>query len=130
MLARIVVNGLFIAAVFMAQHWTNFLGGTAEQLPTILFTLFVVFQLFNAFNSRELDDTSVFCNLSANKLMLGVFALTFGLQVVITQFGGAFFGTVPLSFGLWVKIVLVTFTVVLASELVKWGKRLIRKNRA
>ena len=87
----------------MAQHWTNFLGGTTEQLPTILFTLFVVFQLFNAFNSRELGDTSVFRSLSSNKLMLGVFALTFGLQVVITQFGGAFFGTVPLSLVLWAK---------------------------
>lgn len=39
MMGRIVVNGLFISVVFMLQHFTNFLGGTPQQLPTILFTL-------------------------------------------------------------------------------------------
>ena len=33
----------------------------------ILFTLFVVFQLFNAFNSRELGNASLFANLLRNK---------------------------------------------------------------
>ena len=48
MLERIIVSGAFIAVVFMAQSWTNFMGGTAEQQSTILFTLFVVFQLFSS----------------------------------------------------------------------------------
>lgn len=124
MLSRIVVNGVFISIVFMAQHWMNFLGGTQEQTPTILFTLFVVFQLFNAFNSRELDNTSVFQNFSSNRLMLVVFALTFGLQMVITQFGGAFFGTVPLSAGMWIKIIALAFTVIIVSEIAKWIRRM------
>ncbi len=119
MLTRIITNGLFISAIFMAQHWTNFMGGTREQQPTILFTLFVVFQLFNAFNSRELGNTSVFCNIAGNRLMLGVFALTFALQVLITQTGGAMFGTVPLPPAMWAKIVGLGLTVVLASEAVK-----------
>lgn len=125
MLSRIIVNGVYISAVFMAQHWTNFLGGTTEQLPTILFTLFVVFQLFNAFNSRELGNTSIFRNILANKLMLCVVGVTFMLQVVITQFGGLFFGTVPLSLTTWLKIIGVAATVIVVSELVKLIKRLI-----
>ena len=48
MLERIIVSGAFIAVVVMAQSWTNFMGGTAEQQSTILFTLFVVFQLFSS----------------------------------------------------------------------------------
>lgn len=48
-----------------AKSWTNFMGGTAEQQSTILFTLFVVFQLFNAFNSRELGNASLFCQSAA-----------------------------------------------------------------
>ncbi len=119
MLTRIAVNGVFISAVFMAQHFTNFLGGAPEQASTILFTLFVVFQLFNAFNSRELGHTSLLKNFGANKLMLGVFALTFALQVLIIQYGGAFFGTVPLSFAMWVKIVATAFSVIIVSELAK-----------
>lgn len=124
MMSRILVNGIFISLVFMSQHFTNFLGGTPEQLPTILFTLFVVFQLFNAFNSRELGNESVFRNISTNKLMLGVIALTFGLQVLITQFGGVLFDTVPLPLDMWVKIVATAFTVILVSECAKLIKRI------
>lgn len=129
MLLRIVINGLFISAVFMLQHLTNFLGGTQEQLPTILFTLFVVFQLFNAFNSRALGNESIFHGFGRNHLMLGVFAFTFGLQVVITQFGGAFFGTVPLSLALWVKITLTAASVVLLSEIIKLVRRKLSAHR-
>lgn len=124
MLSRIAVNGIYISAVFMAQHWGNFLGGTAEEMSTILFTLFVVFQLFNALNSRELTDVSIFKNLGNNRLMLGVFAGTFALQVFITQYGGLFFGTVPLGMGMWVKIILTGLTVVVLSEAVKLIKRI------
>ncbi|MBC3517342.1 calcium-translocating P-type ATPase, PMCA-type [Neobittarella massiliensis] len=122
MLARIAVNGVFISAVFMAQHWTGFLGGTPRQQPTILFTLFVVFQLLNAFNSRELGSDSIFKNLGANRLMLGVFAGTFLLQVIITQFGGSFFGTVPLPLYMWVKIVALAGSVLLLAELTRLTK--------
>lgn len=48
MLSRIFVNGIFISAIFMLQHFTNFLGASPEQEPMVLFTMFVVFQLFNA----------------------------------------------------------------------------------
>lgn len=62
--------------------------------------------------------------------MLVVFALTFALQVVITQFGGVVFGTVPLPLSMWVKIVAVAFTVILASELVKLVWRLFSRKKA
>lgn len=129
MLKRIAVNGVFISAVFMGQHMTNFLGGTEEQLPTILFTVFVVFQLFNAFNSRELGSTSAFKNAGKNRLMLGVFALTFFLQVMITQFGGAFFGTVPLTAELWIKIVLLGASVVVVAETIKLAERTVLRKQ-
>ena len=124
MLIRIVVNGLYISLIFMLQHFTNFLGGTEAQMSTILFSLFVVFQLFNALNSRELSSTSIFRNLLRNRMLLGVFALTVLLQVFITQVGGAFFGTVPLPLEMWVKIIVTGFTVILLSEIVKFFQRL------
>lgn len=117
MLVRIAVNGIYISIVFLFQHTVNFMGASAKEMPTVLFTLFVVFQLCNALNSRELNHVSVLRSLVNNKLMLLVFALTFTLQVVITQFGGAFFGTVALSLGMWLKIVGVSVTVVIVSEI-------------
>lgn len=125
MLSRIIVNGLYISFVFMAQHWLRFLGGSDAEQPTILFTLFVVFQLFNALNSRELTDVSIFKNIGNNKLMLWVFAGTFALQFFITQFGGFVFGTVPLDFSMWIKILFTGLTVVLLSEALKWIKRFV-----
>ncbi len=82
-------------------------GIPAVQQSTILFTLFVVFQLFNAFNSRELGNASLFANLLRNKVMIGVFALMFALQVLVVQFGGAMFRTVPLPIDMWLKIIAV-----------------------
>ncbi len=127
MLGRIAFNGIFISIVFMAQHMWNFLGAPAQQIPTVLFTLFVVFQLFNAFNSRELSDTSMFKNIGNNKLMLLVFLITFSLQVIITQFGGALFGTVPLGMDMWLRIVACALSVIVASELFKLVKRAVTK---
>ncbi|NFI93642.1 calcium-translocating P-type ATPase, PMCA-type [Clostridium botulinum] len=126
-LSRIVFNGVFISSIFMLQTTTNILGGTAQQQSTILFTLFVVFHLFNAFNSRELSDTSIFINLTKNKIMLLVFGITFLLQIIITQFGGAFFRTVPLTYGMWIKICCLAFSVIIASEIFKTLKRFFIK---
>ena len=84
-------------------------------------------QLFNAFNCRELDDTPMFKNLLKNKLMLGVFLLVLILQGIITQFGAAVFETVPLSVGMWGKMLLTAFTVIILNEGVKAVKRLFRR---
>ena len=127
MLRSILCNGIFIALVFLLQERWNFLGAEANQKSTVLFTLFVIFQLFNAFNSRELSATSIFRNLGKNHLMLSVFALTFALQVVITQWGGAFFNTTPLPMILWLRILATGFTVILFAELLKLLETVFRK---
>ncbi|MFV0400784.1 MAG: calcium-translocating P-type ATPase, PMCA-type [Oscillospiraceae bacterium] len=119
MLGRIAITGVYISVVFLCQYIFNFLGATEAQMPTVLFTLFALFQLFNAFNCRELHSTSIFKNLLKNKLMLLVVGCTFLLQILIIQFAGAFFGTIPLDLAMWVKIFGVSFSVVVLSELVK-----------
>ena len=124
MLIRIFLNGIYISVIFMLQHFKNFLGAVPEEEATVLFTLFVLFQLFNAFNCRELDDTPMCKNLLKNKLMLGVFLLVLILQIIITQFGAAVFETVPLSVGMWGKMLLTAFTVIILNEVVKAVKRL------
>ncbi|HCC00118.1 MAG TPA: magnesium-transporting ATPase, partial [Ruminococcaceae bacterium] len=128
MFAGILGNGLFLSFVFLLQQWTNFIGGTSAQQSTILFTLFVIFQLFNAFNCRELGQESILRHFTDNRLMLGVFALVFVLQVIITEFGGMVFGTVPLPLTIWVKIIITAVSVLVFSEIVKLLKRVFSKN--
>lgn len=119
MLIRIGATGLYISVVFLCQYVFNFLGATASQIPTVLFTLFALFQLFNAFNCRELYAVSIFKHLFKNKMMLFVIGITFLLQILIIQFAGVFFGTVPLPFAMWVEIFVVSFSVIVLSEIVK-----------
>ena len=80
--------------------------------------------LFNAFNSRALGDVSILRSFGSNRLMLGVFALTFALQVLITQYADGLFRTVPLPLAMWLKIIALGFSVILLSELVKLARRI------
>lgn len=128
MLILIIINGVFIAFVCLLQYFTNFLGATPEEKSSVLFTLFVIFQLFNAFNARELHNQSIFKNLTNNRLMLGVFILTFALQVLIVEFGGEAFKTTPLDLIMWVKILFVGFSVIIVGEIVRFLLKVSRKN--
>lgn len=119
MLIRIIGMAVYMSVIFLAQYTGNFLGASPEQERTVLFTLFALFQLFNAFNCRELHATSIFSHLFANKLMLGVVGTTFVLQVLIIQFAGAFFGTVPLPLDMWLKLFALSASVIVLSEAVR-----------
>ncbi len=119
MFCRIGITAVYMSAVFLCQYYFNFLGVAAEQGPTVLFTMFVLFQLFNAFNCRELHKESIFKHFFKNKLMLVVVGLTFVLQIIIIQFAGAFFGTVPLPLNVWLELFAVAVSVVVFSELIK-----------
>ncbi|MDF2987647.1 MAG: putative calcium-transporting ATPase [Eubacterium sp.] len=129
MLLKIGLTGVYISVIFLCQYTFNFLGASAEQMSTVLFTLFALFQLFNSFNCRELHSVSIFRHLLKNRIMLLVITVTFILQVLIIQFAGAFFGTIPLDIIMWLKIFGVAFSVVLLSELVKLLFRMIKNYR-
>lgn len=127
MFIRIFTTGIYVSIVFLCQYHFNFLGAAPDEMGTVLFTLFVLFQLFNAFNCRELHTESIFKHLFKNKLMLGVVGLTFVLQIIIIQFAGVFFGTVPLGLNMWLKLFAMSFSVIVLSELVKLFIRLFTK---
>ena len=123
MLFNIVVNGLLMSAVFLAQYLTNFLNVAPEVESGVLFSLFVVFQLLNAFNCRELENRSILFNIVSNKPMLIVFSIVFILQVLIIQFAGSVFNAAPLDLITWGKVIGTAFSVIIFSEVIK----LIRK---
>ncbi len=128
MLRRIAINGVFVCLVCLAQMGWDFLGVGAERSGTAIFTMFVFFQLFNAFNCRELGNQSIFRNFFRNRLMLVSFVICIGLQVVITQCGGTVFDTVPLDAITWLKVIGTALSIVVLDEAVKLiGRRLARR---
>ena len=125
--ARILVHSLYTSAVVTWQALTDFMRVPVEENASVVFSLFVFFQLFNAFNSRQVGSQSIFRGFFYNLPMLVSFGAVTVLQVVITQFGGGLFGTVPLSFESWVKTVAVSSTILLISETSKAAYRILLK---
>ena len=123
MLRSIIRNGIFIAIICLAQRCMNFIGGLVYEEGTILFTLFMVCQLFNALNSRKLESESLRNYGLRNKKMIGVLVLTFILQMIMTQFGGRLFNTVPLNTVTWLKIIGIGICVLIIDEGARWIER-------
>jgi Ca2+-transporting ATPase len=73
-----------------------------EELQTLVFNVFVWLQLFNEINCRRLDNhLNIFQGIHRNVYFTAIFILTAVLQVIIVQFGGAAFQTVPLNGAEW-----------------------------
>ena len=93
------------------QIATGFLGGTtAAEVHTVFFAAFIITVVWNGINCRALDGRMP-PFFKGNPTFFVVMGLVVLAQVVIIQYGGAVFGTVPLSPEQWVKIVMVSASV-------------------
>jgi Ca2+-transporting ATPase len=119
MLVRIIFNGLFVGSIMVLQYLFNFLALNPRELNGGIFSLFILFQLFNAFNSRELGGESIFKSISKNKVMLITFGIVFVLHLIIVEVLGTVFGVGSLCFVSWIKVILTAFSVIVVSELFK-----------
>ncbi len=124
MLFRVLLHAFYICAILILQYKYDFIGCGKDGMKTVIFSMFILFQLFNAFNARELGSVSVFSTLKRNKPMLIVFGITFLFQVVFSQYLCGFFGTVALSFNVWLKMIITAFSIILLSEIYKFIKRI------
>ncbi|MCL2371115.1 MAG: cation-translocating P-type ATPase, partial [Firmicutes bacterium] len=124
MLVKMLLTAIMLTAIFMVQQFFNFLRIDEYQMSSALLTLFIITALFTAFNAREFGADSIFKNLFRNKLFWVAMPIVMVMQIVFTQFGGAIFGTVPLSFVTWIKILGLAVGVVIVSEAVKFAVRI------
>jgi Ca2+-transporting ATPase len=91
---------------------------------SIFFTVFVFLQFWNLFNARMLGrNTSALGGLKESKMfLLIVVAIVIG-QVLMTQFGGEVFRTVPLSLKEWIVIIVATSPVLWVGEIYRYMLR-------
>jgi len=69
---------------------------------TLVFNTFVMMQLFNQLNARQINDADgVLDNIESETLFAWVLCSEFVLQVVIVQYGAVFFNTTGLDVELW-----------------------------
>lgn len=86
---------------------------------TVIFTVFVMLQFWNIFNSRALDTHRTAFHLSGCGEFLGVVIVILVGQIAIVTWGGAFFNTVPLSLTDWSIIIVATSPVLLVGEVLR-----------
>ena len=111
MRVSIIVTGIFFIIGGLLQITTGFLGGTTpEEIGTVFFAAFILTAVWNGINCRALDGKMppFFKGNPVFFVVMGVVVLA---QILIIQYGGAVFGTVPLSVEQWVRIVIVSASV-------------------
>lgn len=126
MLTSMILNALYMGGILILQMSLNPLGASTAQaangsseMETVLFGLFAFSSLFNAFNCREFGLGSIIPNFTKNKLALEIIGITALAQIVITQVFSGFFNATPLSVIMWVKVITLSFMVIVVNEAVK-----------
>ena len=127
MIFTIIGNALYITLILMLQSSTNILNVPEAKGETVMFGIFAFSALFNAFNCREFNFDSIIPNLTKNKLALQIIGITAVAQIFFTQIFRDFFNAVPLSVMEWIKIIALSFTVIIVDEVVKFVFRLFKK---
>ncbi|OSZ75101.1 cation-translocating P-type ATPase [Hydrogenophaga sp. IBVHS1] len=124
------LTGMTMAAVTLLTLDIFLPGGwihgehSIETARTAAFTVLVLAQLFNAFNSRS-DTFSAFVDPFSNGWLWAAVALGAALQWVVVHWSvlNLAFGTTPLSAGQWALCASLASVVLWVSELQKWWTR-------
>lgn len=92
----------------------------ALNIYVVFFTIFVMLYFWNLFNAKCFGlRQSAFAKLSRNKGFLAIAAAILVGQILIVQFGGSIFRTVPLSVRDWLLIIAGTSVVLWIGELLR-----------
>ena len=125
MLRQIAIAGLsflFILTGFLLYLNRN--GEATTYELTLFFTTFVMLQFWNMFNARCLgSNRSAFTGLINNRGFMAIATIILLGQILIVQFGGSAFRTIPLSLNDWIIITLLTSVVLWVGELGRFFKR-------
>jgi Ca2+-transporting ATPase len=118
------VAAIFLLVLIVLLRWVQRDGDISPYELSVFFTVFVLLQFWNLFNARCLGlSHSALTGLSQNKGFVLIAAAIFIGQILIVQFGGNVFRTVPLTWRDWLIITVATSAVLWIGEL--W--RLLRR---
>jgi Ca2+-transporting ATPase len=100
---NILITGAFYVVAGLWAIQTGFLGGSTDmEKSTMFFTTFILAQVWNAINCRSLNGIMP-PFFKGNPTFFGVMGVIVLTQIILVQFGGSVFGTVPLPLDLWIK---------------------------
>ncbi|MFA6363472.1 calcium-translocating P-type ATPase, PMCA-type [Methanoregula sp.] len=122
MWVSIIATGAFLIIGGLLQLGTGFLGGTTDaEIGTVFFAGFIIAAVVNGFNCRAMDGKMprFFKGNPTFFVVMGGIVL---IQVLIIQFGGVIFGTVPLTATEWAIVaVAAAVPVLVIGFVVRWA---------
>lgn len=100
---NLAAQAAFQVAVLLAlQYRGREIFGISEKANgTMIFNAFVLCQVFNEFNAREIERRNVFAGVLRNKMFLGIIAVTIAMQVLMVELLTRFAGTQRLGLAHW-----------------------------
>jgi Ca2+-transporting ATPase len=100
---NLLVQSLYQIAVLLILQFKgmSIFSVRKEVKDTLIFNTFVLCQVFNEFNAREMEKKNVFKGLHRNRLFIGIIAITIVLQVIMVEFLKKFADTVRLNGWQW-----------------------------
>ncbi|KAL6641117.1 hypothetical protein ACP70R_019298 [Stipagrostis hirtigluma subsp. patula] len=120
---NLAAQAAFQVAVLLAlQYRGRDIFGVGEKANgTMIFNAFVLCQVFNEFNAREIERRNVFAGVLRNRMFLGIIAVTIAMQVVMVEVLTRFAGTERLSWAQWG----VCFAIAAVSWPIGWAVKFI-----
>ena len=117
-------GAMVVVLLGMLFAWTFSQGGLTIRQLTLFFSTFVFLQFWNMFNAKGFETRhSVFtCLKGCREFFLILAAIGIG-QVLIVEFGGPVFRTVPLAWGEWVAVIGLTSLIAFGGEAVRALRR-------
>jgi Ca2+-transporting ATPase len=123
----VIVTGAFLILAGIFQLATGFLGGTTEaEIGTVFFAGFILAAVWNGINCRALDGKMP-AFFKGNPTFFLVMGFIVAVQIVIVQYGGAIFTTVPLSLMQWVTIIVASASVLVIGVILRAAWALAQK---
>ncbi|EEF49665.1 putative calcium-transporting ATPase 13, plasma membrane-type [Ricinus communis] len=100
---NLIAQALYQVAILLAlQFKAQSIFGVNEKVKnTIIFNTFVLCQVFNEFNSRNMEKKNIFKGIHRNKLFLVIIGITILLQVLMVELLTRFASTERLNWGQW-----------------------------
>lgn len=121
LVTAIAFISILLTTIFIMQSD----GSITDYELSMFFTLFVLLQFWNLFNAKTLGtNNSTFHKFLSNKTFLLIDGFILGMQIIIVQFGGKLFRTVPLSFTDWLLVIGGSSIVLWVGEFLRLLKRI------
>ena len=109
-----------ISNIETIQGWgCNALANVLSKIDlTVFFAAYMILNWWNMFNARVIGkNRSIFTGLGKNIKFTGIIGLILIVTILIVQLGGEVFQTHPLSWQVWLTIILIASPVVIVREL-------------